>query len=256
MGRRRVVIVGGGFGGLHAAAALRDADVDVLVLDKRNHHLFQPLLYQVATASLAPSDIAEPLRVVLAVQANADVRLAEVVAVDRGSRTVRTAEGDSFAYDWLVVAAGARTAYFGHDGWAEHAPGLKTIGDALAIRRRVLAALELADWSADAETRRRLLTFVVVGAGPTGVEMAGALREIALGSIPSDYRHLAVSEVRVILVEAGPAVLPPFPPDLQAAARDGLAQLGVEVRTGASVREIGEGYLVVGEERIEASAII
>ncbi len=256
MSRRRVLVVGGGFAGLQVVRGLARADVDVLLLDKRNHHLFQPLLYQVATAALAPSDIAEPLRVIVAGQANADVKLAEVTGVDLAARTVQTHSGESLAYDWLVLATGSRTSYFGHDGWAEHAPGLKTIGDALAIRRRVLAAFEKASWCEDPIERRRLLTFVVVGAGPTGVEMAGALREIALGSVPQDYHRLRLDEVRVVLLEGGPAVLPPFPPDLQVAAHRSLEKLGVEVRTGAQVSAIEAGVLKVGEERLEAETIV
>lgn len=250
-----VIVVGGGFGGLAAIRTLAGAPVRITLIDKRNHHLFQPLLYQVATASLAPSDIAEPLRVMLARQSNVDVLLAEVSAVDTQRRVV-VADGHELSYDHLIVATGARGSYFGHDEWAAHAPGLKTIGDALAIRRKILMAFERADLTMDTDERTKLLTFVVIGGGPTGVEMAGAIREIALASVPTDFRHLLPRDVRVILVEAGQELLPPFPPDLRASARRQLESLGVEVRTGQPVRRIEEGVVHVGDERIEASTIV
>lgn len=250
-----VIVVGGGFGGLAAIRALRGAPVRITLIDKRNHHLFQPLLYQVATASLAPSDIAEPLRVILAGQSNVDVLLAEVTAVDTQRRVV-VADGRELTYDHLIVATGARGSYFGHDAWAAHAPGLKTIGDALEIRRKILMAFERADLTTDASERAKLLTFVVIGGGPTGVEMAGAIREIAVASVPTDFRHLLPRDVRVILIEAGQDLLPPFPQDLRASARRQLEGLGVEVRTGQPVRGIEQGLVLLGDERIAASTIV
>jgi NADH dehydrogenase len=250
-----VIVVGGGFGGLATIRTLRRAPVRITLIDKRNHHLFQPLLYQVATASLAPSDIAEPLRVILAKQANVDVLLAEVTAIDTARRVV-TADGRELTYDHLVVATGARASYFGHDAWAAHAPGLKTIGDALAIRRKILMAFERADLLHEPAERAKNLTFVVIGGGPTGVEMAGAIREIALASVPTDFRHIHPRDVRVILVEGGQDLLPPFPADLRASARAQLEGLGVEVRTGVPVRAIEEGVVLLGDERIDAATIV
>ncbi|MCB9681123.1 MAG: NAD(P)/FAD-dependent oxidoreductase [Alphaproteobacteria bacterium] len=255
MATPRVVVIGGGFGGLATVQALRRAPVHLTLVDKRNHHLFQPLLYQVATAALAPSDIAEPLRGILGGQANADVMLAEVTGIDVDRRVVHTEEGE-LPYDHLVVAAGATHAYFGHDDWAEHAPGLKTIGDALRIRHRILSAFEEAEWTDDPQARKRLCTFVVVGAGPTGVELAGALREIACQTLTEDFHHVTVDAVRVVLVEAAPAVLGPFPKPLQEAARAQLEQLGVEVRTATPVKGMGPGRVEVEGEVIEASTIL
>jgi NADH dehydrogenase len=250
-----VVVIGGGFGGLAAVQALKRADVRVTLIDKRNHHLFQPLLYQVATANLAPSDIAEPLRAVLSRQANADVLLGEVTRVDLTARTVHTAE-QALRYDHLIVAAGMRSSYFGHADWPAHAPGLKTIGDALEIRRRVLSAFERAEWTDDPDERNRLLTFVVIGAGPTGVELAGAIKEIACKTLPSDFRHVDPRQTRVVLVEAGPAVLPPFVPELQAAARAALEQMGVEVRTGARLERLTAEEVVLSTETLRAATVL
>lgn len=252
----RVVIVGGGFGGLACAQALAGTQVQVTLIDRRNHHLFQPLLYQVATAALAPSDIAEPLRSILARQANAEVMLAEVAGFDLDGRAVILTDGERVPYDRLVVAAGAGTSWFGNAGWAEKAPGLKTLGDALDLRRRVLGAFEAAEWEPDPAERARLLTFVVVGGGPTGVEVAGSIAELASMTLRRDFRHIEAKRARVILVEAADSVLGTFDPSLRASAKAQLEALGVEVWTGRKVADIGETGLVVDEERVEAAAVI
>lgn len=230
--RPRVVVVGGGFGGLAAARALEKADVDVVLIDRRNHHLFQPLLYQVATAVLAPAAISMPIRSLLRHQRNVRVRLGEVVGVDPARKVVQL-EGrvgaEELDYDWLVLAAGATHSYFGQDGWAADAPGLKTLNDAIQIRQRVLSAFEQAEWTDDAEARRACLTFVVVGAGPTGVELAGALSEIARRTLVEDFRNIDSAEARVLLVEGGPTVLSAYPDGLRASALDQLRDVGVEV---------------------------
>jgi len=242
--RPRVVIVGGGFGGLNAARALAGADVRVTLLDRHNYHLFQPLLYQVATASLSPGDVASPIRWILRDQQNVEVLLADVGEIDPAGRRVlldpNPAEAGrhvehAIAYDYLVLAAGAAHAYFGHPEWAEHAPGLKTLDDALDMRRRVLLAFEAAEREPDVEIRRRLLTFAIVGAGPTGVELAGALAEIARQSLRKDFRRIHPESARIVLIEGSPHVLPPFPDPLRDAARRSLERLGVEVRTGSLV---------------------
>ena len=259
MSRPRVVIIGGGFGGLATAQALKRADVQVTLIDKRNHHLFQPLLYQVATAKLSPSDIAEPLRSVLANQANAEVMLARVDDIDLDNRLVHAhteGQSDAIPYDTLVVAAGMRSSYFGRDDWEAHAPGLKTIGDALDIRTRVLSAFEAAEWTSDPEERARLLTFVVVGAGPTGVELAGAIQEIACKTLPTNFRHVDPTQTRVLLVEAGPAVLPPFVPALQQAAAEALEGLGVELLTGQRLEHVAEDHVVVGGQTIPTRTVL
>ncbi|HUF49644.1 MAG TPA: FAD-dependent oxidoreductase, partial [Longimicrobiales bacterium] len=220
MGRtKHVVIVGGGFGGLYAARALRKAAVRVTVIDRRNFHLFQPLLYQVATASLSPADIASPIRTVLRAQQNAQVWLGEVVDVDVASQTVRLDDGVEAHYDYLILATGATHAYFGHDEWAAYAPGLKTVDDATQIRRRFLLAFEDAEREADADARRRLLTFVIVGAGPTGVELAGAMAEIARHVMPKEFRSIDTTGARILLLEGVDRVLPTYPPDLSEKAR-------------------------------------
>lgn len=252
--RPRVVIVGGGFGGLYCARSLAGAPVRITLIDRRNYHLFQPLLYQVATASLSPADIASPIRGILKRQANVDVWLGEVVDVDVDQRHVVLKDG-RLDYDYLVVATGATHAYFGHDDWEPHAPGLKTVDDALEIRRRFLLAFEAADRETDPDARRRLLTFVIVGAGPTGVELAGAMAEIARVSIPRDFRAIDTTTARIILLEGAERVLPPFPPTLSEKARRQLEALGVEVRTGAMVTGIDENGVQVGDERIEAGNI-
>ncbi|HEX7090823.1 MAG TPA: NAD(P)/FAD-dependent oxidoreductase [Longimicrobiales bacterium] len=249
-----VVILGGGFGGLNATRALRKAPVRITLVDRQNFHLFQPLLYQVATASLSPGDIASPLRHILRRQRNAEVWLGEAVGVDAERRVVHLRDGE-LSYDYLVVATGATHAYFGHDEWARRAPGLKTVDDALEIRRRFLLAFEAAEREADPEARRRLLTFVIVGAGPTGVELAGAMAEIARSVMPRDFRFIDTKSARVVLLEGGPRVLPTYPPDLSESARRQLEALGVEVRTNALVTRIERAAVWVGEERIEAGNV-
>jgi NADH:quinone reductase (non-electrogenic) len=253
--RPRVVIVGAGFGGLWAAKTLAKAPVDVTVIDQHNYHLFQPLLYQVATAALSPADIAAPIRSVLARQANATVILAEVSAVDVQSRQV-SAEDRRVPYDFLILATGARHAYFGHDDWAHYAPGLKRIDDATAIRRRILLAFEKAETESDPGRRRTLLNFIVVGGGPTGVEMAGAIAELARKALKSDFRTIDPRSARIILVEAAPRVLTPFDERLSEAARKSLEQLGVEVRLGAAVTAVDAEGIAIGDERIAAATII
>jgi NADH dehydrogenase len=253
----RVVIIGGGFGGLAAARAFARASVEVTLIDRRNHHLFQPLLYQVATAGLSPGDIASPIRWILRRQANAQVLLGDVASIDPRRRViVLREEGREIPYDYLIVAAGATHAYFGHDEWREAAPGLKTLEDGLEIRRRVLLAFERAEREPDPAARRTLLTFVVVGGGPTGVELAGALAEIARHSLARDFRAIDPGSARIILLEGGDRILPAFPPTLQAAAEADLERLGVEVRTHAIVTHIGEREVSVGEERIPAGTTI
>ncbi len=254
--RPRVVIVGAGFAGLAAARALARADADVLVIDRRNHHVFQPLLYQVATAALSPADIAWPVRSLLRDQRNARVVMGRVTAVDRQRRRVQLEDGSSYGFEWLVLATGARHAYFGREDWAEFAPGLKKLEDATSIRRTVLAAFETAETTADHCERRRLTTFVVVGAGPTGVEMAGAISELARRALSRDYRRIDPTDARVILVEAGPRVLPGFSPRLSAKAEKALERLGVDVRLGAAVTECDAGGVTVGDDRIQARTVI
>jgi NADH dehydrogenase len=252
----RVVIVGGGFAGLAAARVLRGAPARVTVVDRRNHHLFQPLLYQVATAALNPSDISAPIRHVLRRQANAEVILGEVAGFDLAARRVLLADGAALPYDHLIVATGATHSYFGREDWAPLAPGLKTIEDGLEIRRRVLLAFEQAEREPEPAAQRALLTFVVVGAGPTGVELAGALAEIASHTLAADFRHIAPESARVVLVEALPTVLPPYAPSLRASARRQLERLGVEVRTGAPVTTIDAEGVVAGGERIASRTVL
>ena len=242
--RKRIVIIGGGFAGLWATRALADAAVDITLVDRANHHLFQPLLYQVATAGLSAGDIAAPLRNILRGQRNAEIRMADVTAIDTAARRVHCADGSEIGYDFLLVASGATHAYFGHDEWARHAPGLKTLDDALELRRRVLLAFERAEVAQSEAERTALLTFAVVGGGPTGVELAGTLAEIARHTLAGEFRHIDPSHAKVQLIEAGPRVLASFPPDLSARAAAQLQRLGVEVLTDAPVQDIdAEGYL-------------
>jgi NADH dehydrogenase len=250
-----VVIVGGGFAGLYAARGLRRAPVQVTLVDRRNHHLFQPLLYQVATAALNPADIAEPIRRILRRQANATVLLAEARAVEPDGRRVRLDEGE-LAYDYLVVATGATHSYFGHPEWESHAPGLKSIEDALEMRRRVFSAYEAAEREADADRRRALMTFAIIGAGPTGVELAGALAEISRHALADEFRRIDPSQARVLLLEGLYSVLPAYPAKLSLAARAQLEHLGVEVRTGARVTAIDADGVTLGEERIAARTVL
>jgi NADH dehydrogenase len=243
-----VVVIGGGFAGLWAVRALARDPVRITLVDRRNHHLFQPLLYQVATAGLSAPDIAAPLRHILRGQRNVEVRLGEVVGIDAAARTLRLADGAMLGYDTLLVASGATHAYFGHDEWAAHAPGLKTLDDALAIRRRVLLAFERAEAAADPAERDAWLSFAVVGGGPTGVELAGTLAEIARHTLRREFRHIDPARARVRLLEAGPRVLASFPVALSAKARAQLEKLGVEVVTGAPVEAIdADGYRLGGE---------
>ena len=254
-GRPHVVIVGGGFAGLQAAKSLADAPVRVTLIDRRNHHLFQPLLYQVATAVLSPADIAQPIRSVLRKQANVEVLLGDAVEVDPGARVVRLAD-DALGYDYLILAAGARHAYFGHDEWEPLAPGLKSLEDAIDIRRRILVSFEEAERESDPQRRRALMTFVVVGGGPTGVEMAGAIAEIARFSLARDFRHIDTRDARIILVEAADRLLLTFPPKLSRRALEDLRRLGVEVRFGKPVTAIEPGLVRVGDETIVAETVI
>jgi NADH dehydrogenase FAD-containing subunit len=251
----RVVIVGAGFGGLTAAKALKRAPVAVTVIDRRNYHLFQPLLYQVATAALSPADIAQPIRAILRRQRNAEVILGRVTDVDAAAREVLI-DQRRIAYDYLVIATGARHAYFGHDEWAPFAPGLKKIGDAIAIRCRILLAFEEAETATDPNLRASLLTFVVVGGGPTGVELAGALTELARQSMAGDFRHIDPRRARVLLVEAGPRLLPTFPERLSAVAKRELEQLGVEVRLDTMVTDCNASGVAMGEEHVRARTVL
>ena len=256
----KVVIVGGGFGGLCAALALRNAPVDVTLVDRRNFHLFQPLLYQVATGSLSPGEIAAPLRGVLGRQKNTRVLLGEVRDVDPTSREVVVAEGARLEYDTLIVAAGSRSHYFGHEAWREWAPSLKSVEEATDIRRKVLYAFEVAEWLEDPAERRAWLTFVIVGAGPTGVELAGAIAEIARHTLRHDFRSIHPEEARIILVDGGLRVLPAFPEVLAEKATASLSRLGVEVQTGRLVKAVDKAGLTIehegGTSRLEARTVI
>lgn len=254
--RRRVVVVGGGFGGLAAVRALARAPVQVTLVDRANHHLFQPLLYQVAMAGLAAGEIAVPIRAVLSRQANARVLLAEVTGVDLEGKRVITRECPPLDYDFLVLAPGAKNSYFGHDDWARVAPGLKNLDDAVEIRRRVLLAFEAAEREEDPALRRRHLTFVVIGGGPTGVELAGAIAELATFVLAKDFRAITPDITRVILVEGGERILATFDPDLSVEATRSLHAMGVEVKLNTRVTAIdGEG-VTAGAERIEASTVL
>jgi NADH:quinone reductase (non-electrogenic) len=248
---KHVVIVGGGFGGLHAAKALKRAEVQVTIVDRRNHHTFQPLLYQVAMAALSPGDIASPIRWILRRQRNAEVVMADVRSVDLADQKLRLADGE-MSYDFLIVATGATHAYFGHEEWRKVAPGLKTLEDALAIRRRVLGAFERAEREVDPDRRRAQLTFVVIGGGPTGVEMAGALAEISRQSLARDFRHFDPGSARIILVEGGPSILAAFPDSLREAALYDLQALGVEVRLNSIVTGVTESHVEIGQDVILA----
>jgi len=254
--KKHVVIVGGGFGGLWATRALADAPVRITLIDRHNHHLFQPLLYQVATAGLSAPDIAAPLRHILRKQTNVEVRLAEVDRIDPSSRCVRLSDGSSLAFDYLILASGATHAYFGHDDWAPHAPGLKTLDDALHLRRHLLLAFERAEAEPDPSKRAAWLNFAVVGGGPTGVELAGTLAEIARHTLKNEFRHIDPSEARVRLIEAGPRVLASFPEDLSARARRQLEHLGVEVSTGTPVSDISERGYRLGDEFVSARTVV
>jgi NADH dehydrogenase len=258
-GTHKVVIIGGGFGGLSAARRLRHAPVDVTLLDRRNHHLFQPLLYQVATGGLSPANIAVPLRAILKRQSNTRVWLAEAVDVDVARKQVILSDG-RLGYDTLVVAAGARHHYFGHDEWEQYAPGLKTIEDATEIRGRILFAFEAAEREADPDHRRAWLTFVIVGAGPTGVELAGTIGELAHTTLRRNFRAINPADARILLIEGTDRVLPPYMPDLSAKATRALARLGVTVCTGAVVEDVRAGAVTIrrggGSESIAGHTIL
>jgi NADH dehydrogenase len=251
----RVLIVGAGFGGLNAAWALRRARVQVTIIDRRNHHLFQPLLYQVATAGLSPANIAYPIRSIVRRNLNTRVLLEEVHAIDLDGRRVTTTQGD-IKYDFLILAAGADNFYFGHDEWARHAPGLKSLEDAINIRRRILLAFEMAERERDDVTRRMLLTFVVVGGGPTGVELAGAIAEISRQVIVSDFRFIDPREARIVLIEAGPRILPTFDEALAARAVAALRNRGVEVVTASAAKAISADLIRLDRSEIRARTII
>jgi len=253
--RPRVVIAGAGFGGLEAAKALRSAAADVIVIDRQNHHCFQPLLYQVATAALSPADMAWPIRRILRKQANATVLMAEIRGIETGKRLVH-ADSISVPYDFLVLATGATHSYFGHDEWAAAAPGLKQIEDATRIRRRILIAFERAEIAADEAERRRLLTFVIVGAGATGVEMAGAIAEIARQTLAMDFRRIDPKTSRIVLIEAGTRVLPALPPHLSDYVQRTLARKGVEVMTSTRVTGVDPRGVDLEQGRIDAETII
>jgi NADH:ubiquinone reductase (H+-translocating) len=253
---RRVVVVGAGFGGLAAVQALAKAPVSITLIDQRNHHLFQPLLYQVATAALSPADIAGPIRSILAGQDNVQVLLDTVIGVDRDRRAVLLASGKRAEYDWLIIATGARHSYFGRDDWARHAPGIKSIEDATAVRRKVLVALERAEGEQDPEQRQALLTFVVIGGGPTGVEMAGAIAELAQRSVSRDFRSITPHCSKVILINLAPRLLEAFPADLSAAALTDLERLGVEVRLSTPIESICADHVIAGGQTIRTHTTI
>ncbi|MBE2210708.1 MAG: NAD(P)/FAD-dependent oxidoreductase [Xanthomonadaceae bacterium] len=251
-----VVIIGGGFAGLWAARALSDAPVRITMLDRGNHHLFQPLLYQVATAGLSAPDIAAPLRQILRRQENVTVLMEEVDAIDPAARRVTLTDGRHIDFDYALLATGATHAYFGHDEWAEHAPGLKSLDDALDIRRRILSAFERAEATDDLDERKALLTFAIVGGGPTGVELAGTMAEIARHTLNGEFRHIDPAHSQVMLLEAGPRVLSSFDPDLSEKARLQLEHLGVEVLTGTPVASIDGKGVQVGERHIPARTVL
>jgi NADH:ubiquinone reductase (H+-translocating) len=251
----RVLIVGGGFAGLYAARSLAKAAVEVVLIDKRNHHVFQPLLYQVASAALNPSDIAQPIRSILRNQKNCEVVLGEVLAVDLAKHTV-VLKDEQITYDYLIVATGATHSYFGKDQWEKYAPGLKTLEDAIEIRRRILSAFEAAEHETGSDARKALLSFAVVGGGPTGVELAGAIAELSRQALASDFRNIDPKQARIVLIEAGSRILSTYPPDLSASALKQLQELGVEVWLDARVTQLDEQGVSVGERRLNARTTI
>jgi len=252
-----IVIIGGGFGGLSAARRLRREDVQVTLLDRKNHHVFQPLLYQVATATLSPGDIAAPIRWILRRVRNVRVLMGEARRIDVNARRVELTDGGALDYDYLIVASGSRHAYFGHGEWETDAPGLKTLEDAIAIRRRLLVAFERAERETDATRQRQLLTFVLVGGGPTGVELAGTLAEIARQTLRDEFRSIDTSRARIVLIEGGPSILAAFPEPLRAAARRSLEKLGVEVREHTVVTALdAHGVTCANGERLDAGTVV
>ncbi len=253
--RPRVVVVGGGFGGLEAAKSLVHLPVEITLVDRKNHHTFQPLLYQVATAGLSPAEIAAPIREIFAKRENVEVLLGDVLGFDLERHIVKL-HGFELSYDYLVVAAGATHAYFGHDQWEPFAPGLKTVEDALEMRRRILLAYELAEREAAVTGHHMPLSFVVVGAGPTGVELAGTLAEIARKSLSENFRHIEPAKTRILLVEAGPSVLSAYPDDLRQSAVKQLQRLGVEVRTNSAVTDVRPSEVHIGKEVVPAAAVL
>ncbi|NWG90994.1 MAG: NAD(P)/FAD-dependent oxidoreductase [Parvularculaceae bacterium] len=253
--RPHIVIVGAGFGGLSAAKALSKADADITLIDRRNHHLFQPLLYQVATAALSPNQIASPIRAIVRRQKNIAVVLDEVVNVDRAARQVIMRDR-AIAFDFLVLATGARHAYFGNDHWEKHAPGLKTLEDANAIREKILLAFERAELTPAGQDRNRALSFVIIGGGPTGVELAGAIAELSKRALACDFRHTRCTDPKVILIEAGARLLPSFSPAISDYVKRSLEKRGVEVRLGEAVTECRDRSVMIGETTIEADTII
>jgi NADH dehydrogenase len=250
--RGRVVVIGGGFAGINAAMGLADLPVDVTLVDRKNYHTFQPLLYQVALAVLSPADIAQPIRSILRDHPNIEVVMDEAVGFDLNERHVDLKSGVMLAYDYLILATGSTHSYFGHDGWASLAPGLKTIEDATEIRRRVLLAFELAERQMLERGTHPPLNFVIVGGGPTGVELAGAISDIARLYMRNNFRYIKTKEAKVLILEGSPDILGMYPPDLQQKAREQLEALGVQLRTGAQVSDVQPGYVMVGDERIDA----
>jgi NADH dehydrogenase len=254
--KHRVVVIGGGFGGLAAVEKLKGADVDITLIDKRNHHLFQPLLYQVATTALSPSEIAWPIRYITRHRSEVTTLLGNVVGVDKAARAVELEDGARIPFDSLIIATGARHAYFGHEDWEPHAPGLKTLEDATAIRRKLLLAYEHAERETDPQKRKELLTFVIIGGGATGVELAGAIIELGRITLRDDFRSIHPDESRVLLIEAGPRVLPAFRESLSAYAKRALEKLGVEVSLGSPVTRVSEGEVAYGNQAVRAGTIL
>lgn len=253
---KRIVIVGAGFGGLWAIKALSDAPIEIVVIDRANYHLFQPLLYQVATAGLSPADIAAPIRGIVGRHQNVTVILGEVVGIDVAARTVSISDGRRMPYDYLILATGSGDSYFGHDDWKSFAPSLKRIEDATEIRQRILLSFERAETEADADERRRLMTLVIVGGGPTGAELAGAIAELVRRALAKDFRNIDPRSARIFLVEAGPRLLPSFPDALSEDARKRLTQLGAEISLGTPVTAINASGVTVGTRRVEARTVI
>lgn len=252
----KIVIIGGGFAGLNVAKGLSSANADILMIDRTNHHLFQPLLYQVATATLSPRDVAAPLRSILRHQKNLKIEMSEVASIDKVLRIIHLSDGTTRDYDHLVIAIGSRHSYFGHPEWEAIAPGLKTIQDAVRIREKILSSLEIAERIENKEDQRQYLTYVIVGGGPTGVEMAGAIAEIAKKSIKDEFRTFDISETRIILVEGAPRVLMPYPDGLSAIAKNNLEDMGVEVRLNSTVTDIQPDGIRIGDEWIATQTII